>query len=643
MPALDLNAPGSQSLLPEQQRTTKMTDGVLSTQTVKDLVVNRFEAGRQAAIPYITRAAKYYRLFRNQQTVKNYTGLANLFVPEPWRVVSRKTAKLANSINRIKVAPETPQDEEAADTATHLMNFLRRKLGWSSVERIAIQESRIVGMSWLKVLWNINKEDPKAPYKGFDLSFDTVDHIILPPDLTIQDIVTGNIPWLIHYYQTELADLRQNPNYDQEALANLEQRSGNTGSRKSMATVLEQARTMFTQAQRQYTIKQSKKFNIYEYWGFLPQETYDEKGQKLTKQVDSLVVLADRDVVLRNTANPYAGVLDERLPFVPFVGRMVGQETWPVGDIEPSESLYNELNDTRNQRMDTVTLNIDPAKEVIRGANIDEKDLVARRGWVIKSSIPNGIRFIPPDMQGVRAAIEEEKIIRGDIQQATGIIDFTQNTDVQSGVNIDTARGTLIAKQETDILAEEELELLKMSLQKLYRIILSYSQTFLDKEFTIRLMQKGTQSFSTISSDRIKGNLDLDIEMQTLQDKTSVQSMKLLLLNQARETPGANVGKFFTDVLEVLNDGDIQIAEYYQPPQPQPEQPKISVSLKGDLTQMQAAQVYKQIGGVDPEFGDPLMTAEGRNLAKGIHPEETDAKKQEKELANMDASTSNDE
>lgn len=597
----------------------------LGESQVRDLVINRFEQGRQAAIPFITNAARYYRLFRNQQTVRNYTGLAQLFVPEPYRIVRRKTAKLGNSIKNIRVTPETPNDDDAAQIGSTLLNFLRRKLNWNILERLAIQEARTVGMSWLKVVWDQSQATEQKPYGGFNIMFDTVDHVIMPPDLTAQNILVGKIPWLIHYYKSDLSEIRDNPNYQKEKVDTLEQRMGQSGSRRSQATVLEQARTMFTQAQRAYTIKKDKKFDIYEYWGFLPVEQTDPNGRKVTKYVDSLVVIADKDVVLRNSVNPYAQILDERIPFVPIVGSIIGQEMWPVGDIEPAESLFNELNDTRNQRMDTVTLNIDPMKLVLRAANIDEKDLVARKGWIVKSNLPNGVTVIPPDMAGVKAATDEETIIRGDIQQVAGVIDFGQNTPVQAGVEIDTARGAIIAKGESDIGAEEELDLLKISLQKLYRIVLAYAQTFLDKQFTVRLVQKGTESFQNISGDAIRGNLDLDIEMQTLQDKTTQQQLKLMMLNQARETPGANVGKFFTDALESLTDGDIEINEYYQPPQPPPpESPKISISLKGDLTGMQAASIYQTIPGVDKDYGDPLMTQEGRNLAKGVHPEDLD-------------------
>lgn len=642
MPQNNPISPDNATISPIQMQSARVAQFPLNDTQIRDLVTNRLEMSRQAAIPFITKAAKYYRLFRNQQQVKNYQGLANLFVPEPYRIVAKKTARLGNAIKNIRVTPETANDEDAANIATHLLNFLRRKLNWNILERIAIQESRVVGMAWLKVLWDLRKEEQDRPYKGFDITFDTVDHVILPPDMTIQQIFTDQIPWLIHTYNADIATIRANPNYDPVQVQALETRSGNNGSRRSQSTLLEQARTMFVQQQRAYSIKQKKGFEMREYWGYIPVERTLPSGQKVTEQFDALIVIADRDVILQKTANPYADIIDERLPFVPVVARIVGQETYPVGDLEPCESLFNELNDTRNQRMDTVTMNIDPPKEVLRAAQIDPKDLVPRIGWYFTSNIPNGVRFINPDMQGVNASIKEEEFIRGDIQQTAGIIDFAQGSQVQAGIEIDTARGALIAKSEADIMAEEELDLLKLSLQRLYRIVLAYSQTFLDRGFAMRLMQRGTQSFEQVDKSRIQGNLDLDIEMETLQDKTTRQSMKLLLLNQARETPGANVGRFFSDALESLTDGEIKIEEYYQPPQPQPEQPKVSISLKGDLNELQAAQVYKTIPGVNQTFGDPLMTKEGRKLAKGIHDEELETMQKQQDIINSQGQNDSD-
>ena len=547
------------------------------------------------------RFARYYKLFRNKQVEKNYTGLANLFIPEPYRIVRKKTARLANAIRKIKGTPIGPTDVKAAKISTSVLNFIREKLNWFIIERTAIQESRTIGLSWIKLTWDIDKEEEQEPYKGFDMQFATADQILLDPDATILDVFNGTYKWLINIYETDIGTLKRNKNYKKETLSLLEKYGGSKIEKSSLA----QAR-MMTESKKEDQ-RREKSHKIMEFWGM-----YDDKKK--------LIVIADDKYILRFDDNPYNDILtNPAIPFVPFVGNPIGKELYPVGDIEPAESLFNELNDTRNQRMDTVTMNIDPPKEILRGAQIDEKELIARRGWVFHSNLPNGVRFIPPDMQGVRAAIDEEQAIRGDIQQVTGVLDFSPGTDVQAGVEIDTARGAIIAKNEADVLVEDDVNILKISLRMLYRIALAYARTFLDREFTVRVVEEGVEQFLNITKESIKGNTDVDIEMKTLQDRTTEQQLKLLMFNQAKTVPGAKVGKFFSDVLESFYE-NVNIKEYYEEPQPIEEKPKVSISLKGDLNPAEVDEIYKSMG-LDPKASDPLFREEFRKAMSGNLPE----------------------
>ena len=183
----------------------------LDKQEALDLVKRRFNIARQSSALDFERFARYYKLVRNRQTKKNYNGLADLFVPEPYRIIRNKTARLANAIRNIHVTAESANDVEAARVSSQLLNFLRRKLNWHIEERSAIQESRIVGLSWIKCLWNIDKEEEDKPYKGFDLNMQTADRILLSPGTTILDVFKGDVPWLIHNYEADLATLKKNP------------------------------------------------------------------------------------------------------------------------------------------------------------------------------------------------------------------------------------------------------------------------------------------------------------------------------------------------------------------------------------------------------------------------------------------------
>ena len=574
-----------------------------------ELVKSRRNSAWHASLSDFQRFGTYYNLFRNRQTTKNYVGLANLFIPEPYRIIRKKTAKLARAIRKVEVTPQDgPEDKAGARVGTHLLNFIRRKLNWKVIERSAIQESRITGLAWFKLLWSLDREEEDRPYMGFDLTFHSADEILLPEGTTLLDFLAGKSKYLIHEYEADFEELKKNKGYSQTSLAILKLRAGGA---KTEFSSLEQSRNLYKQDSKN-SDKQTKKFKVNEYWGkFQDVVGGDEK--------DYLIVIADSDQLLRITENPYKEILDIPIPFVPLPANLVGKELYPIGDLESGESLFNELNDTRNQRMDTVTMNIDPPKEILKGANIKREDLVVKRGWMWESSIPNGVRFIPPDLQGVRAAIEEEKAIRGDIQQYSGVLDFSPGTDVQAGVSIDTARGSVIAKGEADEITEDDLEILKMSLRMLYRIALVYAQNLLDRAFVIRIVENGAESFVNASRDAIKGNYDLDIVMKTLQDITTEQQLSILLFNQAKTVPGAKVGKFFIDMLEKFKE-EVDINEYYQEPQPVEEKPKISISLRGELNPVEVDEIYK-LTGADPKAADPLLRQELREAMRGNLPE----------------------
>lgn len=586
---------------------------------VLEYVKKRFSASEKANSGEIDRFARYYDLYRGRRTQRNYTGMADLFIPEPHRIVKRKTAKMVNSIKAINVLPEGVSDKDAAKTAATLASFLTRKLSLKNFYRAWIKESRIVGAAWARITWDVSREEADKPWKGYKIDMFSVDRVFINPKKTMLDIFQGKLDYAIFNYEADLDSLKGNKNYDKTQLELM----GKTDGKGWVETALSQARQIFqsgaSSAQRPNL---SREHDIKEYWG-----KYDGD--------DMLFVIADDKFVLRNEKNPYADILDNPIPAVMMPASVEPNEISPIGDIEPNESLFNELNDTRNQRMDTVTLNIDPAKEILRSAYISDKDLIARRGWTIKTDIPGGLRFIPPDMQGVRAAIDEERIIRGDIQQSTGVLDFAQDSDVQAGVSVDTARGALIAKGESDILTEDEIDIVKEALKQFWVIMIAYAQNFLDRSFTMRLTENGNEEFFKMSKESLQGSLDIDPVIETLQDKTTRQQINIMLLNIAKDIPGAKIGKFFTDVVEVVKD-NINIEDYFDPNfQPAPASPNVSVSLKGDISELQADQIYKTIPGVDPVFGDPIMSREGRNLMAGILPEdEEDAK-----VKNLNADT----
>ena len=227
-------------------------------------LIQAYSNSKKANAADLERFSRYYKLFRGEQTQKNYNGLANLFVPEPYRIVRKKSAKLANAIKNIKVTAEGPSDVQGARVATQLLNFLRRKLNWFLIEKLAIQESRIVGLSWIKCTWQLDNEEEDRPYKGFDFSLATADSVFLSPGSTILDVFNGQADYLIHEYESDIETLKKNKNYDKLAISILEARSSGQkpeGNPLSLARMIQQGVSKLKKK------GQEQKHKIQEYWG----------------------------------------------------------------------------------------------------------------------------------------------------------------------------------------------------------------------------------------------------------------------------------------------------------------------------------------------------------------------------------------
>ena len=574
------------------------------------LVAKRFLTGEKSAANQKSKFDKWFRMYKNERVDSNYKGFSNIVVPKVFEKIERGTAILSQAIKRIKVTGQGPEDKASADLNEKLIEFEDRALNIPQIRKQWIKTSRIHGIGYLKCTWDVAKETPERPYKGISVSLPDPRLITFNPDWTPDQ----DPRWAIHEATIPFSDVAKNSRYSKDKLAKVKESS--------------------TYGKKPYAIRGVKKAldtsddttlmtNIKEYYGpYSDKEDGDEYPAK--------IIIANDLVALEVVENPYAKLLDCPIPIFPLSIYVVPHDSAPMGDPEAIASLYTELNDTRNQRLDTVTLNIDPMKLVLKAAQIDESELVAKKGWIVHSNLPNGVQVIPPDMQGVVAAINEERIIQGDIDRTLGIPSFGAETPVSGDITTDTATGVNATLQAQDIISNSILEEVKAALKKVYRAILAYNQSFIDRQFIISVVGQDNQPQpTTVSPERIQGNMDLDVEVELVGNRLARRAEALQALTVGSKIPGTNMGKLWEDYLRTHDKYDIK--EYYTPPQPAPpESPKVSVALKGDLTQLQASQVYSQIPGVNQKFADPIMTPEGRAMMRGELPEYQD--KDDKQL-----------
>lgn len=577
--------------------------GMLGSERARQLVMNRWLVADKSQSKQTNRFYTFMDMYKNKRVGANYRGLSDIVVPKVFEKVERGTAIISQAIKRIRVTGQGTNDQESAKRNEKLIDYEDRVLNIPRKRKMWIKHARVYGTSYLKATWNIATEEPNKPYKGLDISVIDPKHLRFNPDHVLEQ----PFRWVIHEMLVPFSELKKNKLYQ-----NMDQVKAKSelGGKRSLT-----AKSAGTKKALDITDETTLMVNIKEYFG--PFNDSDAKEEK-----DYHIILANDSDIIWMKPNAYSLVLDDPIPIFPLYLYQGPDEQFGIGDAEAIQSLYTELNDTRNQRMDAVTQIIDPPKVVLKAANISEEDLIAKRGWVIRSNIQGGYSVVPPDVQGIVAAIQEEKIIQGDIDRTLGIPSFGAQTPVSGDITTDTATGVNATLQAQDVISNSILEEVKYSLQKFYRAILAYNQYFIDRQFVISVVDEQTSQpvEEQIDPSRIAGNMDLDIEVELVGNRLARRAEALQALTVGSKIPGTNMGKLWEDYLKTHDKYNFE--EYYTPPQPSPpEPPKISVSLKGDLTQLQSSQVYTQIPGVKAIYADPIMIPEGRDMLLGNLPE----------------------
>jgi hypothetical protein len=168
------------------------------------------------------------------------------------------------------------------------------------------------------------------------------------------------------------------------------------------------------------------------------------------------------------------------------------------------ESPQIMLNLVKNQRLDAATLSIHKMWIVNPLANVNKDELVTRPFGIIYSVDPNGVREIQfSDIKP--SAYKEEELLKGDMQYASGVDDFSQ------GVGGGSSSAT-----EVRHLRESTLERVRMFVNHLgdaYSDVLRYwmdmSRQLFSEQMTIRIIGKnGQPEFPLIEKDDLNGYFD---------------------------------------------------------------------------------------------------------------------------------------
>lgn len=601
-----------------KKKTKKYLEDAALTAKAKEKVTTSFKAALDNQNSYFSKFRKYYELYRGVQTNKHYLGRANLFIPEAFANLESIHARIIRSFQGIKAKAQSSDDVQKVDPTEQLLEYQLRVYNFKQSFKDLVKDALMYGTGILKASW-VFTEDGKLDHPSLE-SVDIGEYFFDPDAVNRSDA-----RYEIHATYKSKTELKQNPNYDQEAINSLKVSSSGSGDSDSLRN--SRATTVGATSP-----KNKNKHQVVEYWGLF--EADEEQGER-----EFLITVVDGETVIRFEENPYLelfddSVVDEKMarPFIVMKDVDVPHEFYGVGMIEPIERLIEELNDTRNQRMDNVTLIVDQMYEVLDAADIDENELVARGGGVVHSAVTGGVNPIPRG-DVTQSSYNEEQIIKQDIQKAIGLPDVA--TGSLQGAQGEAAATILSLQESANIRFDVKISQFADAVRHAMSLVLAYDQKWLDRKVVVRIEGETGQEFPEIDRDSIAGKLDLDVQMDTQMNKIVRRQEAFQLYQLLAANPMVNQEVNTRLLLEAVDRKEIEELMTLPPPAPKPpDEPKksISVSLKGDLNSLESDDLA-MIMGAKKESADPLLRKDTRELMQGIMPEkqENDLRKAELE------------
>ena len=475
-----------------------------NTELAKD-IVNKFTSTVAFRTPYKNKWDRFYKMYRGVLDETNYPWQSNIWVPLSFSTIETVVPRLVSNRPQIDILPREPNDEKYAKIMSKIIDYQWDQMNMNVLLPEAVKEMCIYGTVILKAFWykeesdvidkqmvddempelgQVEVEENKTIYNAPKVEVvDLYDFFVDPKATTID-----NAEWVIHRSMRTI-------DYLHEMMED--------GKYKNIK-LLEDEATSFVgtddeKQQRRSTIGISmpveqntdKLIEILEYWT-------DER----------VITVANRKIIIRDQENPFR---HGKKPFISCVDQKIPHEFYGMGELEPIETLQYELNDRRNQRMDNVTLILNRMWLIKNGQNVDEDELVSDAGGVVHTDDINAVQqLVLPDVTS--SSYQEETIIKADIQQTSGVTDFTRGMSSDALAN-DTATGISLLQEASNARFRLKIQNIEdMMLKRLGEMMVSMNNQFMSDETTIRIVGDEGKSFETIKPEDIKGNFDVSVQ-----------------------------------------------------------------------------------------------------------------------------------
>lgn len=564
---------------------------------------------------------------------------ANLFIPLVRPLIDTVLPRMVANNPSFRYEPREKMDQRIVKQATILADYQLDRMKFFQKLKLWVKDTLTFGTGITKLTWRRDEEE------GYnDPWLDLVDLQDFYPDPKATEVQGGD--FMIHrtvvskQWLKNQVDAEGNPLYDLDAVETewteeMQDVRGKLFDRSSTQGEI----PVFDDQNIGSPFKQSvsKQMELLEYWGINPND----------KDREYVIAVVNRQTVVRKELNPY----NDKRPFCRMMVNPRQHNFYGDGMVKPIEHLQYELNDIRNQRMDNVNLILNRMWVVNTAANVDKQDLVSRPGGIIEEAIPNGIR--PLDIPDITSsAYQEEAIVKDDAMNAVGVTDIIQgnlrgsNEEVPGTVLNKTATGAQVAVEQAGSRFKYYMQNLEDSLEEFGEMLFSLNQQFMDEDKFIRIAAPSdyeTQqrrgflttikekiglptpepdpwAFERVDADAIR-NAKLDVKVKSGSTQPIEERMKQMkvwgLIEGISKFPITTPETYIALAEEFLEAYDVddkdRILSTFQAPEGDGPETKVSVSLRGELNDFQAAEIARG-AGASPGSTDPKLV--GRLMAQ---------------------------
>jgi hypothetical protein len=240
------------------------------------------------------------------------------------------------------------------------------------------------------------------------------------------------------------------------------------------------------------------------------QGTSDSSSQKRIKLItfyydDRIITQANGKKIIQNKENP---LFSMEKPFDRVMWHPMPNEFWGKSLADAVESLQLELNTTRNQRIDNVSLVLNKLFKYKKDSDIDPNQIISKPGHAIPVDEMNNLDTF--DIGDVTSsAYQEEGIIKQDIQYITFVNDYAMGRTTP-GTNDETATAVRNKTDASNINFNTVTMMLnETGLKPLYDKIIKLNMQYMDKPENVSVDTPNGTETTEITRQMISGDYGL--------------------------------------------------------------------------------------------------------------------------------------